>query len=52
MRLIEEPHNGQVMFVEDKHTSHFIPDETKAFREEYKLEELFTSMAKGVAEKM
>ncbi|XP_072019176.1 15-hydroxyprostaglandin dehydrogenase [NAD(+)]-like [Amphiura filiformis] len=52
VKLIEEPHNGQAMFVPDADTSHLIEDHTQTFRETFKLDDMFKNLAKGVAENM
>ncbi|XP_072022996.1 15-hydroxyprostaglandin dehydrogenase [NAD(+)]-like isoform X1 [Amphiura filiformis] len=52
VKLIEEPHNGQAMFVQDADTSHLIEDQTQTFRETFKLNDMFTDLVKGVADSM
>ncbi len=40
VKVIEEPHHGQIMFVRDSKTYRFVEDETKAFRQQEGLEEM------------
>ena len=46
VKLIEEPHNGQAMHVINGQQSQLIQDQTKTFREENGIEDMFFDLVK------
>ena len=45
MKLVEEPHHGEVMYVDREGNSELIPDEAKVFRKRKEVEEEFKLLA-------